>query len=226
MSRAVLATGPNSWVWWPWVTSHGALIWSATREHIELTLIALVVGLVLSLPLALAARRWRWLFAPILGVTGALYTVPSLAAIGLLMPITGLTRLTAEIMLVSYTLLILVRNMMAGFDGVPEDIKEAARGMGFSPARQLLRVELPLAVPSIVAGLRIATVTTIGLVTITALIGLGGLGRLMYDGYLRTFHTPLVVGAVLSVAIAIAADLGLVGIQRLVTPWARARRGS
>ena len=159
------------------------------------------------------------------GVTGVLYTIPSLAAIGLLLPITGLTLLTAEIVLVSYTLLILVRNTLAGLDGVPEEIREAARGMGFSPVRQLFTVELPLAVPAIIAGVRIATVTTIGLVTVTALIGQGGLGQLIYDGYLRTFHTPLVVGAVLSVALAVIADVLLLGLQRIVTPWARTGRG-
>jgi osmoprotectant transport system permease protein len=206
------------------VTRHGHLIWSATRQHIELTAIAVGVGLVLAFPLALLARRFRRTEGLILGVTGGLYTIPSLAALGLLLPVTGLSRLTAEIVLVSYTLLILVRNTLVGLDGVPEEIREAARGMGFSPARQLLAVELPLAVPAIVAGLRIATVTTIGLVTVTAIIGLGGLGQLIYDGYLRTFHTPLVVGAVLSVVLAVAADVLLLGVQRVVTPWARAGR--
>jgi osmoprotectant transport system permease protein len=206
------------------VTRHGHLIWSATRQHIELTAIAVGVGLVLAFPLALLARRFRRTEGLILGVTGGLYTIPSLAALGLLLPVTGLSRLTAEIVLVSYTLLILVRNTLVGLDGVPEEIREAARGMGFSPARQLFAVELPLAVPAIVAGLRIATVTTIGLVTVTAIIGLGGLGQLIYDGYLRTFHTPLVVGAVLSVVLAVAADVLLLGVQRVVTPWARAGR--
>jgi osmoprotectant transport system permease protein len=219
--------GPKSWIWWHWVATHEARIWELTRQHIELTLIAVAIGLVISFPLALLARRWRWLESPIIGVTGALYTIPSLAAIGLLLPLTGLSRTTAEIVLVSYTLLILVRNIVAGLDSVPPDVRDAARGMGFSAARMLVRIELPLALPAIIAGLRIATVTTIGLVTITALLGPagGGLGQLIYDGLLRDFRTPLVVGSILSVLLAVIADLGLVGIQRLATPWASRRAG-
>jgi len=220
----VLATGPNSWIWWPWVTSHGHLIWKDTRQHIELTAVAVAIGLVISLPLALVARRYPRSEAFILGGTGVVYTIPSLAAIGLLLPITGLSALTAEIMLVGYTLLILVRNVLAGLEAVPDEIREAARGMGFGPMRLLVRIELPLALPAIIAGIRIATVTTIGLVTITALIGLGGLGQLIYDGLGREFHTPLIVGSVLSVVLAVIADVALLGVERIATPWARARR--
>jgi osmoprotectant transport system permease protein len=136
-----------------------------------------------------------------------------------------LSRATAEIGLVGYTLLILVRNIVTGLDAVSPEVREAARGMGYSPTRQLLTVELPLAVPAILAGIRIATVTTIGLVTVTALIGQGGLGRLILDGFTRDFRTALVVGGVLSVALAVTADLVLLGVQRLATPWAR-RGGS
>jgi osmoprotectant transport system permease protein len=213
------ANDSDSWVWWQWVGGHRAVILHATKEHLVLTLIAVVIGFAISMPLAFAARRWRWLQAPILAATGVFYTIPSLAALGLLLPLTGLTATTAEIALVSYTLLILVRNILIGLDGVPAEIKEVAVAMGYSRRRQLLRVELPLALPAIVAGVRIATVTTIGLVTVTALIGLGGLGQLIYDGLLRNFRTPLVVGSVLSVALAVAADVGLAGLQRLITPW-------
>jgi osmoprotectant transport system permease protein len=224
----VLATnGPNSWIWWHWVATHEGRIWALTRQHIELTVIAVALGLVISVPLALLARRWRWLASPILGATGVLYTVPSLAAIGLLLPVTGLSRTTAEIVLTSYTLLILIRNVLAGLGSVPSEIRDAARGMGFSPTRMLVAIELPLALPAIIAGVRIATVTTIGLVTITALLGPagGGLGQLIYDGLLRDFRTPLLVGSVLSVALAVMADVGLVGLQRLATPWAHRRAG-
>jgi osmoprotectant transport system permease protein len=141
----------------------------------------------------------------------------------MLVPWTGLSRTTSEIGLVGYTLLILIRNIVAGLDGVPEDVREAAVGMGFTRRRQLLRIELPLAVPSIIAGVRIATVTTIGLVTVTALIGQGGLGQFILEGLTRDFRTPLVVGSVLSVALAAVADLGLTGLERLVTPWSRTR---
>jgi osmoprotectant transport system permease protein len=202
------------------VSRHVDDIGIATRQHVTLTLIAVGLGLALSFPLALLARRWRWLEAPILSVTGILYTIPSLALFALLVPWTGLSRTTSEIGLVSYTLLILVRNILAGLDSVPPDVREAAQGMGFSRRRQLWRIELPLAAPVIVAGVRIATVTTIGLVTVTALIGQGGLGQLILDGLNRDFRTPLVVGSVLSIALAVAADVGLAGLQRLLTPWA------
>jgi osmoprotectant transport system permease protein len=217
----LLASAGDPWLRWTWVTTHLDVIWAATRQHIELTAIALALGLLLSFPLALLARRWRWLEAPILSTTGILYTIPSLALFAILVPWTGLSRTTSEIGLVSYTLLILIRNIVAGLDGVPSDVREAAVGMGFSRSRQLLRIELPLAMPVIVAGIRIATVTTIGLVTVTALIGQGGLGQLILDGLIRDFRTPLVVGSALSVALAVVADVGLAGIQRLLTPWQR-----
>lgn len=222
-SVLVAANGPNSWVWWHWVGTHGSLIRRATEQHVELTAVAIGAGLAISFPLALMARRWRWTESPVLGAAGVLYTIPSLAALGLLIPITGLTKLTAEITLTSYTLLILVRNVVAGLDGVANDVKEAARGMGFTSTGQLLRVELPLALPAIVAGLRIATVSTVGLVTVTALIGVGGLGELIYDGLIRSFRTPLVVGSVLSVALAVFADVSLAMLQRRLSRWNRAR---
>ena len=211
----------DPWVRWDWVSTHLDEIGAATREHVVFTLVAIAIGLAVSFPLALAARRWRWLATPILSATGILYTIPSLALFALFVPWTGLSRTTAEIGLVSYTLLILIRNIVTGLDGVPTDVREAARGMGFGPLRMLLRIELPLAAPVIVAGIRIATVTTIGLVTVTAFIGQGGLGRLILDGLTRDFRTPLVVGSVLSVALAVVADVGLAGLQRVLTPWAR-----
>jgi len=203
------------------VTDHGDDILAATRQHVELTAVAVGVGLLISLPLGLAARRWRWTEGPILGFTGALFTIPSLALFALLVPFTGLSPTTAEIGLVTYTLLILVRNVVAGLEGVPEDVREAAAGMGYRPLGRLLRVELPLALPVIVAGIRIATVTTIGLVTVTGLIGEGGLGALIIEGINRDFHTPLVVGSVGSVVLAVTADIGLAGAARLLSPWAR-----
>ncbi len=211
----------DPWVRWDWVSRHADDIGAALRQHVELTAIAVAVGLAISFPLAIAARRWRWLQTPILSTTGILYTIPSLALFALLVPWTGLSRTTSEIGLVSYTLLILTRNILAGLDAVPADVREAARGMGFSARRQLLRIELPLAAPVIVAGLRIATVTTIGLVTVTVFIGQGGLGQLILDGLNRDFRTPLVVGSTLSVLLAVVADLGLAALQRLLTPWAR-----
>jgi osmoprotectant transport system permease protein len=209
----------DQWVRWSWVRTHGDVIWSATRQHIELTVIAVGIGLIISLPLAVLSYRVRVLRGPILGLTGTLYTIPSLALFGLLIPVTGLSRTTAEIALVSYTLLILIRNIVAGLDGVPDDARDAALGMGFTRRRQLLRVELPLAAPAIIAGVRIAVVTTIGLVTVTALIGQGGLGALILDGFYRDFRTPEVVGAALSVGLAVFADVVLVAAERVLTPW-------
>jgi osmoprotectant transport system permease protein len=206
---------------WDWVSNHGADILAATRQHVELTGIAVGLGLVISLPLGLVARRWRRAEGPVLGFTGALFTIPSLALFALLVPFTGLSRTTAEIGLVAYTLLILVRNIVAGLEGVPEEVREAAHGMGYRPLGQLLRVELPLALPVIVAGIRIATVTTIGLVTVTGLIGEGGLGAFIIEGINRDFRTPLVVGSVCSIALAVLADLGLAGLSRLLSPWSR-----
>lgn len=222
------AGGPDSFLWWDWIGRHTDDITSAVTTHLRLTGIAIGLGLALSVPLALVARRYRRTQGAILGITGTLYTIPSLALFFLLGPLTGYTSIvTAEIALVSYTLLILIRNIVAGLDSVPEDVREAARGMGYAPVRQLVRVEIPLALPGIMAGLRIATVTTIGLVTVAAVIGQGGLGQLILDdGLQRDFTTPVVVGTVLSVALAFVADLALLGVQRLLTPWSRTRRAS
>ncbi len=215
--------GPK-WLYWPWVQDHTDEIRDRLMEHIELTVLAVLFGLALALPLALLSVRYRRLYGPVLAITGVLYTIPSLALFALLLPLTGLSRTTALIPLTLYTLLILVRNTVTGLDGVPADVTDAATGMGYSRSRRLLRVELPLALPAIIVGIRIATVTTIGLVTVTALIGQGGLGALMLDGLQRDFRTPLTVGIVLSLALAVVADLLLVLALRLATPWQRAGR--
>jgi osmoprotectant transport system permease protein len=226
MALLVLAAediGPK-WLYWPWVQDHTDEIRQRLVEHVELTVLAVLFGLVIALPLALLSVRYRRLYGPVLAITGVLYTIPSHALFALLLPLTGLSRATALLPLTAYTLLILVRNTVTGLDGVPADVKDAALGMGYSRTRQILRIDLPLALPAIIAGIRIATVTTIGLVAITALIGQGGLGQLMYDGLQRDFRTPLTVGIVLSLAFAVIADLLLVLAQRLSTPWARAEK--
>ena len=223
LATGVVGAVEDPWIRWSWISGHVDVITAALLQHIELTLIAVVIGLVIAVPLGLLAWRSRLFRGPIFSVTGILYTIPSLALFSFLLPFTGLTILTSEIGLVGYTLLILVRNIVVGLNAVPADVREAARGMGFRPLAELARIDLPLAFPAILAGVRIATVTTIGLVTVTALIGEGGLGSLIYDGLLREFHTPLVVGTVLSVALAVVADLSLAGLQRVVTPWARSR---
>ncbi|MEY2420154.1 MAG: osmoprotectant transport system permease protein [Acidimicrobiaceae bacterium] len=215
------ANGPDSLIWWDWVDRHREEIKQATFEHLRLTLIAVAVGFLISGALALVALRYRWTYAPITWITGVLYTIPSLALFVLLVPWTGFTTLTGEIGLVSYTLLILIRNIVAGVDSVPAPVKEAADAMGYRPVRRFFAVDLRLATPTIIAGLRIATVTTIGLVTVTGLIGLGGYGGLINDGIDRTFSTPIVVGAGLSVVMAVTLDVGLAGVERVLTPWAR-----
>ncbi len=206
---------------WQWIVGHRGEVGSRLLEHLELTVIAVVVGLVISFPLAVWAHRYRILYAPITWVTGLLYTIPSLALFVILIPITGLTVLTAEIGLVSYTLLILIRNIVAGLSGVPDDVKEAARGMGHTNRQLLWRVELPLALPAIMAGIRIATVSTIGLVTVAAFIGKGGLGQFILEGLQIFFRAEILLGTVLSVLLALVADALLLEGERLLTPWAR-----
>ncbi len=208
---------------WDWIGDNADEIADATLRHLELTLIAVVVGFAISLLLALVSHRWRPVYGPITGIAGIIYTIPSLALFALLVPLTGLSVLTAEIGLVGYTLLILVRGIVSGLDGVPPDAVEAATGMGYTRRQRLARVELPLAVPVIVTSVRLATVTTVGLVMVTALIGEGGLGQLMLRGLNRNFPTMVYVGVAMSIVLAVVLDLGLVGAQRFLTPWSRQR---
>ena len=207
---------------WDWIADHLDEFAFRLVEHVELTVIAVGVGFVIAFALSLLILRVPRAEGPVTAVTGTLYTIPSLALFALLIPYTGLTILTAEIGLVGYTLLILIRNILRGIRGVPAEVREAAVGMGYTAREILWRIELPLAVAVIIAGVRIATVSTIGLVTVTALIGQGGFGYHILIGLQRFFTTELIAGAVLSVALAIAADALLVLLQRRLTPWARA----
>lgn len=216
---SILAAEPL--VRWDWVADHGDDIREATVEHLQLTGSSVAIGFVIAMAMALVSIRWRFLYAPLAAVSGALYAIPSLALFALLVPFTGLGYRSAQIALVSYTLLILLRNIVAGIDGVPTSVKDAADGMGYTPWRRFLAVDLRLATPTIVGGLRIATVTIIGLVTVAALVGSGGYGTFIEDGLGRDFPTPIVVGATLSIAMAIAFDLAFVLLQRLLTPWTR-----
>jgi osmoprotectant transport system permease protein len=213
----------DPWINWTWLSAHIAYVLAAVQEHITLTVIALVGGFVIALPLGVAARRWTNLHLrpAALTVFGAFYTIPSIALFALLIPYTGLGTLTAEIPLVGYNVLILVRNVLVGLDAVPADVLDAADGMGYRPWARLIRVELPLALPAIFAGLRVATVSTIGIVTITAVIGLGGLGQLILRGLIENFHTPLVVATALCIVLAFLSDILLAGAQRIALPWAR-----
>lgn len=217
----MIADERRSLIWWTWVGDHLDEIWQRTVEHVQIALIAMAVGCLLSFVLSVIAVRFRWTFKPITRVGSILYTIPSLALFGLLIPFTGLGLLTAEIALVSYTIFILVSNTVAGLDAVPAPVKEAADAMGYTWWRRLMTVEFPLALPTVIAGLRIASVTVIGLVTVAALIGNGGYGALINDGLQRSFPTPIVIGSLLSVVFALLVDGLLAFALWALTPWRR-----
>jgi osmoprotectant transport system permease protein len=208
-----------------WVSRNwGSVLWPALRQHVILTVLAVVIGFLISTTLALIAYRRGWFERPVLIVTSILYTIPSLALFELLVPIPGfgLSRTTAEVALVSYTLLIMFRNTLTGLREVPPDVRDAAAGMGMGPMRSLLRVELPLALPAIIAGLRIATVTVISLGTVAALIDNQGLGAPILQAISNeVFKTELIVAGGMAIALALAADGLLVLLQRRLTPWVR-----
>lgn len=210
---------------WDVIAGNLPLLGSKLVEHVQLTVVAVAVGLVLSALAVLAIRRRRSLAGPLTGLAGFLYTIPSLALLAFLVPITGLSFATAEIALISYTLLILTRNILAGLDAVPIDVRETAEAMGYSPARRLWLVEVPLALPLIVAGIRLATVTTIGLTMVTAVVGIGGLGQVMLRGFNFRNDTLVYAGFVLTVGLALLADVVLGWLGRRLSPWA-ARAGS
>ena len=219
-----LASDPNALLRWEYVTGQWDKIQAALITHIELTVYTVAIGLVLSAALAFLALRYGWANGPITGFTGFLYTIPSVALFGLLTPYTGYSKITALIALVGYSLLILFTNIVAGFRAVPHSVLDAADGMGMTRRKRLMSVELPLALPYIITGLRIATVTTVGIITVASIIGQGGLGNLILDGLKRTYWSPMVVGAVLSVVLALVLDLGIYLIGRALTPWSRKRR--
>jgi osmoprotectant transport system permease protein len=212
---------------WDWVKGHwGDILQPRLLEHLEMTAIAVVIGFAIAFAAALLAHRKRWFETPFGVFSAFLYTIPSLALFQLLVPFTGLTMLTIEIGLVGYTLLILFRNILAGLRGVPEDVLEAARGMGLTRRQMLLQVELPLALPAISAGVRIAVVTTISLATVAAYITPLGLGQPIFNGLQTDFTTEFVATGALAVALAVGADSALVAVQWALTPWARARRAT
>jgi osmoprotectant transport system permease protein len=223
----ILGAPSDGWLWWDWVTRHvtsspvSLSLIDALREHASLTVLSVVIAQLVSLPLAVAASRRRRVENVLLAALGVVYTVPSLALFAFLVPITGLSRTSALIGLTAYNLLVMVRNDIAGLASVPTDVKEAATGLGMSRRRRLVRIEIPLALPAIVAGIRVATVSTVALVPITALIGQGGFGQFINEGLQDLFKTPLVVGIVCSIVLAVAADLGLVALEKRISPWSR-----
>jgi len=218
--------GTNPFFRWSYVTSQWGQIQGDLLQHIKLSLIAVAIGTAISVPLSILAWRFRLVRTPVFAVASTLYIIPSLALFVFLGPLTGFVASyeTAEIALVGYTLLILIWNTVAGLEAVPADAREAAIALGYSPTAALVRVDLPLALPYVFAGLRVAMATVIGLVTVTALIGLGGLGQQITYGFTIGYNTPIIVGLVFSIALAGVFDLLLVGAQRVAVPWSRSRK--
>jgi osmoprotectant transport system permease protein len=217
----------NPWFSWHYITSHGHDIAVATEQHVTLTLLSVGLGILASIPLSYFARRTPWLRTLILALCNGIYAIPSLAFIIALYKFFGLGKLTVVIPLASYTLVILVRSILAGLDGVSQEVVDAAKGMGFSDARTMLRVRLPIAVPTLIAGLRIATVSTIELVVIGGYVAQGGYGARIFEGYNSNLYKPEITTYILlTVLLALAADFLLLGVQRAITPWQRRRAAS
>jgi len=210
---------------WEWIFTHLDDIALRLVQHIQLTVLPVAVGMAIALLLAVWSVRRPSVYGPITAINGILYTIPSIAAFAIVRPIFGLSILTAIIPLTTYTLLILVRNNVSGLQAVPPDAIEAATGMGYTDRQRLRSVELPLAIPLMMTGLRLATVTTVGLATVAAILGesFGGLGQFLTEGLQTFFPTKIYVGAVLSVALAFTFDILIVRLERRLTPWVRAR---
>jgi len=214
----------NPWFSWEYVRQNTESLTTALKQHVELTVAAVLLAAAIGIPLAILANRVDWLTGPILAFSGVLYTIPSLALFALLGPILGLTFQTVLIGLVLYALLAIVRNALTGLRQVPAGVLDAARGMGYGSLALLWRIELPLALPGILTGLRIATVSTVALVTVGYIVGFGGFGNLIITGFLFNFYKPqIMAGTIGCLALALIFDLILIGFGRLVMPWARRR---
>jgi osmoprotectant transport system permease protein len=216
----------NPWFSWEYVQDNWGDLEQALVDHVLLTVETVLVAMLIAFPLAVLSYRYRWLAGPVLGVTGVLYTIPSLALFAFIAPMDafGLTRRTVLFGLVIYALLVLVRNTLTGLQGVPPDVREAAAGMGYGRARMLWQVEVPVALPSIMAGVRVATVSTVALVTVGVVVGYGGLGGLILRGFQNnTYKAEIMTASLLTVALGLTFDVLLAGATRLMTPWARRR---
>ncbi|MFF0657251.1 MULTISPECIES: ABC transporter permease [Micromonospora] len=214
----------NPWFSWQYVRDNSDTILAALREHTWLTARAVVIAALVALPLAVLAYWFRSLSAPILAVTGVLYTVPSLALFAFLAPYLGIGAITVLTVVALYALLVIVRNALAGLTQVPPEVREAAEGMGYGRWGRLFRIELPLALPGILTGVRLATVSTVALVTVGVVVGRGGLGQLIFAGFQNNFYkAQIMTGTVLCVLLALVLDLVLAGVGRLLTPWLRGR---
>ena len=220
-----LDEAPNPWFDTGYVVDNWDSILRYLGEHVRLTVGAVVIGALIALPLALLARRSRLLSGSVLGLSTVVYTIPSLAMFAFIFPFTGLSATTVLIGLVAYSLVILVRNFLAGLQGVPADVREAAKGMGYGSVRRFVQVDLPLALPAFMAGLRIATVSTVALTTVGVIVGHGGFGQMIVGGFNANFYrAEIVTGTVGCVLLALLADLLLAGVERVLTPWTRAAR--
>jgi osmoprotectant transport system permease protein len=220
------AAAPNPWFSWAYLQANADDLLAAGREHVLITLAAVVLATAVAVPLALLVRRFPRLQVPVLAFSGLLYTIPSLALIAGLWPWLGLSPWTVITALALYALLVILRNMIVGLDAVPPEIVDAARGVGHTRTQLLWRVQVPLAMPTIMAGIRIATVSTIGLVTVGALVGHGGFGSIILGGFVNNFyHAQIMAGTIAVVVLALALEGGLVLLERVLTPWARGVRG-
>lgn len=208
-----------------WVGDNLDLIWAQLREHIYLAVIPVILGLLIAVPLGYLATRYSWLANPLIALGGVLYSLPSIALFIVLPAILG-TKILSPINIIAaltiYAVSLLIRNVIDGLRSVPPEVRQSAVSVGYGTVRRVSTIDLPIAVPVIFAGLRVATVANISMVSVGAIIGIGGLGDLFTDGFQKDFMTPIVVGIVLTLALALVADLLIVGLQRLLTPWARA----
>jgi osmoprotectant transport system permease protein len=211
-----------------WIGDNLDVIWAALREHLYLSVLPVLIGLLISVPLGYVATRYGWLANPLVALGGVLYSLPSLALFIVLPAVLGtkvLSPVNIIVALTVYTVSLLIRNVIDGLRSVPPEVRQAAISVGYSTFRRVIAVDLPIAVPVIFAGLRVVTVANISMVSVGAIIGIGGLGELFTDGFQKNFLTPIVVGIVLSLALALVADLAIVGLQRILTPWARVSTG-
>lgn len=211
-----------------WIGDNLDVIWAALREHLYLAVVPVLLGLLIAVPLGYVATRYGWLANPLVALGGVLYSLPSIALFIVLPAILGtrvLSPVNIIVALTIYTVSLLIRNVIDGLRSVPPDVRQAAIAVGYGTFRRVLTVDLPIAVPVIFAGLRVVTVANISMVSVGAIIGIGGLGELFTDGFQKNFLTPIVVGIVLSLALALLADLVIVGLQRILTPWDRVATG-
>ena len=217
--------GGEPLVRWDWIGDHTEELWQLSAHHLKLALVPVLLGLLIAIPLGVLCARWSVLYPPTVAGANILYSLPSIALFMLFIQYTGIfSDWTLMLPLTLFTLSVLVPNVVDGLRSVPDPVRQAATAMGFGALRRLVQVELPIAVPVVIAGARVAAVSSISLVSVGVLIGNGGLGQLFIDGYSRDFPTPIVVGSVMIIILALASDGVLVAAQRLLTPWARARR--